>query len=130
MVETLKRYAKAGEPLAVWGWASALYVDSGMVQATREGQTQPQINPGKWRSYFRQRYVDDLLASNAPVFVDAVGPGNYISSRRYAHESMPVLEKKIATAYTFIAEIGSVRVYVHNDRLQSLHQLSPSVGLH
>ena len=116
-------HASRGEALAIWGWYSAVYVDTGMYQATREGQTQPQINPGRWQGYFLQRYLNDFVASDAPVFVDTIGPGTLgkqFSDRKVAHESFPPLRSLIAERYTLAKEIGGARVYVRNDRLRQV----------
>ncbi|MEO7700409.1 MAG: hypothetical protein ABIZ04_14390 [Opitutus sp.] len=117
---TIRQYAHSGEPLGVWGWASALYIDTGMYQATREGQTQPQINAGRWRSYFLKRYMEDLNASDPPVFVDTVGTGNYMVHRSRAHESFPSLTEFLDRRYTFVEELGGMRIYVRKDRLLNL----------
>jgi hypothetical protein len=107
---------KNGEPVAVWGWRSAIYVDTGTIQATREGQTQPQMNGGAWRGYFLERYLEDFRRSNPVLFIDAVGPGNYISDRASSHESFEKLAALVRSRYTFLEEIDHARVYVRNDQ--------------
>lgn len=126
LLETVQHYAARNEGLAIWGWYPTLYVDSGMYQATRDGQTQPQINPGRWRAFFRSRYMQDLTASNAAVFVDSVGPGNIIGDRRYAHESFPALDQWIDQHYSLVQEFSGFRIYIRNDRFEAARPLPPS----
>jgi hypothetical protein len=90
-----------------------------MIQATREGQTEPQIRPGKWQTYFRKRYMDDLVASDPRLFADTVGPENYIADRNHAHESFAHLAEWLEQRYTLIRELGGTRIYLRKDRAQS-----------
>ena len=41
VTKTILKYASPGESMAVWGWASELYVDTGLRQATRSGVMGP-----------------------------------------------------------------------------------------
>lgn len=118
LIETLRTYTTPGEALAIWGWRSSLYVEAGLRQATRQGQSEHQIYDGPRKPYFLRRYFDDLTASNPPVFVDAVGPGNFLfEDRRRAHESFPPLRDWVRLHYTLVVDAGGTRVYVRNDRL-------------
>lgn len=37
IAKNILKYASPGESMAVWGWASELYFDTGLIQATRAG---------------------------------------------------------------------------------------------
>jgi hypothetical protein len=115
--EGIASFARPGEPLAVWGWRSSLYVFTGLPQATRQAHTEMQLKRGVWQRYFLRRYFEDFCAANPPVFVDAVGPGNFrFEDRAQAHESFPLLRDLIKARYTFVSEIAGTRVFVRNDR--------------
>lgn len=126
LADIIKACGNPGEPLGIWGWRSALYVDTGMIQATREGQTEPQMKPGKWQAYFRQRYLDDLIASDPRVFVDTVGSENFIADRNHAHESFARLAEWLERHYTFVRELSGVRIYVRKDQAQPTPLLGES----
>jgi hypothetical protein len=79
-----------------------------------------QILPGPWQRYFLQCYYEDFRAANPPVFVDAVGPGNFqFQDRAWAHEAFPPLRAWVQSHYSLVADIGGTRVYARNDRLAS-----------
>jgi hypothetical protein len=94
------------------------YVESGLRQATRDANTSGSIFFSPFHDYAREIYLGDLRKSAPPVFVDAVGPGNfYLNDRRLAHDAIfPELAAYIRENYTRVAEIGGSRIYVRNDR--------------
>jgi hypothetical protein len=96
-----------------------LWVETGMTQATRDGQTSRQIEPHTRRDYYRARFMQDLQQSKPPVFVDAVGQGNFVYEDRAesGHETFPALRDYIDTNYHLLRELNGTRIYVRNDRL-------------
>jgi hypothetical protein len=116
--EILRR-ASPGERLAIWGWMPMFWVETGLLQATRDGNSQRQSDPYRYRDYFRARYLRDLSRTRPPVFIDAVGVGNlyYENRAKIAHETFPELRDYIADNYHLVQDVGGTRVYVRNDRL-------------
>ena len=115
----LRKYAQAGEALGIWGFMPNFYVEAGLRQATRDAHSQAEILDSPYYDYFRERYLADLRRSSAPVFVDAIGPGNYMfQSRSVAHDAIfPELAAYIRAHYTLVSELQGSRIYVRNDRL-------------
>jgi hypothetical protein len=112
LVALIKSLSSPGESLGLWGWRSALYIETGLYQATREAHTASQFVAGRWQGYYLRRYYHDLVASFPPVFVDTAGPGNFhFSNRTMGHEIYPQLSDWIDRNYQFVAEIDGVRVY-------------------
>lgn len=112
------KYAHPDESLAMWGWEPRLYVETQLRQATREAHTVRQAEASPQRDYYRRRFVRDFVAARPPVFVDAVGEGNFIMQDRLAlgHETLPELQALIAEQYHLVADREGFRVYVRNDR--------------
>jgi hypothetical protein len=119
VAKVLGRYAQPGEALGMWGWMSSYYVETKLHQATREAHSYAEITDCPYRDYFRRRYLADLQRSAPPVFVDAVGPGNfYFQSRRFAPEAIfPELAAYLRAHYSQVAELQGSRIYVRKDRL-------------
>lgn len=116
------------EPLAMWGWRCSLYVEAGRRQATRQAHTEAQIYESRLQGYFLQRYLADFEAANAPVFADAVGPGNFaFTSPRFAHEVFPALREIIRARYTLVTALDGTRIYARNDRLLALKGALPLI---
>ena len=126
LVALVRAYSNPGEPLAVWGWRCALYVEAGRPQATRQAQTEAQIYPSTLQPYFLRRYLEDFQAANPPVFADAVGPGNFAYvNRERAHESFPPLRAWVRARYTLVADLDGTRLFVRNDRLDAVKSVPP-----
>lgn len=127
LAELVRRFSARDEPLAIWGWRSSLYVEAGRRQATRQAHTEAQIYAGRWQRYFLQRYLEDFQAANPPVFVDAVGPGNFaFEAPQFAHEAFPPLREWVRTHYTLVAPLDGTRLFVRNDRLAAAKLALPS----
>ena len=114
IAKTILKYASPGESMAVWGWASELYVDTSLVQATRDSASVWQILPGSLQEYFLKRYTDDLINSNAKLFVDAVAPRMFGFQDRetHGHEVFPEIARVIKENYRLVDEVQGVRIYL------------------
>ncbi len=115
------------EALAMWGWRCSLYVEAGRRQATREAHTEAQIYENPYQRYFLRRYLEDFQRSDPPLFVDAVGPGNFaFENRDRAHEAFPPLRAWVQTHYALIGEVDGTRLYLRNDRVAAARLALPS----
>ena len=114
----LTRYAKPGDLMAVWGWAPDYYVHTETIMATRDAQTSYQIKPGKYREYFRQRFMRDLTQNPPSVFIDAVAPGAFIFDDRATDgmETFPALASFVREHYALKEEINGVRIFVRENQ--------------
>jgi len=114
IAKTILKYASPGESMAVWGWASELYVDTGLVPAIRDSVSLWQIKPGSLQEYFLQRYAEDFINSNAKLFVDAVAPRMFFFTDRetQGHEVFPEIAKVINENYRLVDEVQGVRIYI------------------
>ena len=127
LTQLIRQLSDSGEPIAIWGWRSSLYVESARPQATRQAHSGAQIATGPLQSYFLRRYLEDFQRADPPVFIDAVGPGNFVfEDRNRAHESFPPLRAAIAARYTYVVTLGGARLYVRHDRLP---RLDPAAAL-
>ncbi len=117
--QEILRHANAGETLGIWGWAPRFWVETGLIRATRDGNNARQINPPRYRQYFRARFIRDLVKSQPPVFIDAIGPGNFMFEDRaeYGHETFPELGEYIEKNYYLARDVEGSRIYLRNDRL-------------
>jgi len=96
-----------------------LWVETRMIQATRDGQTSRQLESHPRREYYRARFIEDLRRAAPPVFVDAVGPGSFVYEDRAesGYETFPALRDYIDNNYHLLREINGARIYLRNDRL-------------
>ena len=127
LLRTIVKHGRPSESMAIWGWAPRLYVMTGLIPATRDPHAQRQVEHGPQREYYRQRFLRDMLAANPPVFVDAVGAGQFGYSDRgfLGHETFPSLAVHISANYQLVRDIDGARVYVSKQRISDLS--SPSV---
>lgn len=121
----VRTLTQPGEALGVWGWRSSLYVETGLIQATRQAHTESLLIAGPSQSYYLRTYAEKLAAAPPPVFVDAVGPGNFrFEDRAVAHELMPFLRQWIAEHYILVSDQDGCRFYVRRDRPSAPPQVS------
>jgi len=112
------KYADPGERLAIWGWANIYYVETHMIQGTREPHTERQIRKSELKEYYLQRYVSDLAVNKPTVLIDAVGKdrSNFRDRKTEGHENFPLVKNLIDSLYLFAAEIEDVRIYVLKEK--------------
>jgi hypothetical protein len=112
-------HALAGrdDSLGVWGWATNLYVETGLPQATRDALSAWSILPGELRDYHRKIYLEDLRQNQPALFVDAVGPGAYAFESRqlHSHENFPELADYIGHHYVLVRDVIEARIYARKD---------------
>lgn len=113
LTQAVLNYGSPGEYMAVWGWVPELYVETGLVQATRDGHSFWQISPSVLQPYYIRRFVNDLSNSKAKLFVDAVSTEMFAFHNRktQGHEAFPEVKKFVQENYTLIDEVTGVRIY-------------------
>ncbi len=113
------KYTKPDEPLAVWGNGSRFHLETKLVQATRWNFTLFEPYSPSQKSFLHQEYLKDMKQSKVPVFVDS-----YINQERacHGHETVPKIGSWIKENYTKVSDIDQNRIYVRNDRYQSLNE--------
>ena len=122
----LHALAGRGDTLGLWGWACYLHVESGLPQATRDGNTLWSIESNPQQAYHRAVYLADLKKSAPAVFVDAVGLGAFHFNNRsvQAHETFPELANYIRENYSLVVDLTDTRIYARKG-LARLRDLDP-----
>ncbi len=112
------RHATPGERLAIWGWMPTFWVETGLLQGTRDGNCYRQIEPSPDRDFYRARFLADLQRNQPRVFADAVGGDNQMYQDRaaQAHDTFSALRDYIATNYRLVGDVAGTRIYVRSDR--------------
>ncbi len=119
--------AGPADTLGIWGWAGYLYVESGLPQATRDGNTLWSIVPNAQQDYHRAAYLADLKKNAPAVFVDAVGQGAFTFEYRavQAHENFPELADYLRKNYTLVIDLLDARIYARHG-LATLAEMNPA----
>ncbi len=122
IVQQIRNYANANEPLVVWGWRCDYYVGAQMIQGTAENHSERCVFISPMTSVYQQRYLKNFLHTRPPVFVDAVGLENHwLNDRKtQGHEIIPPLAEHIKTHYRYMGIFNDARLYVRNDRVQKV----------
>ena len=121
VVKAIKKYAKPGEKLAVWGWRCDYYVQAQMPQGVAENHTIRSTFTHPMLNVYQQRYVKDFIRSFPPVFVDAVGSQNlWMTDRKtQGYEIIKPLGEFVAAHYQYVGMINDTRIYVRLDRIKT-----------
>lgn len=125
--QVLRHWHQPGARLALWGWLSYAYVESGLPQATQDTVSQWCILEVPQRKYYQATFLSDMRRNRPEVFVDAVGPGSpYFHNRAtQAHEIYPALADYVREHYRLVVDLNLARVYVRTDVLEK-HPLPDS----
>ncbi len=113
-------YASPGEKMIIWGFASFYYVESGLIQGTREADTLRQIVETPQQPYFLERFLADMKASRAPVFIEVIDGCLLKNRKTQGHDAFPEVSTLVNKLYREVAEIDSVRIYISKERLINL----------
>ncbi|MEO7415377.1 MAG: hypothetical protein ABIZ81_18685, partial [Opitutaceae bacterium] len=113
LADIVRLYAGPTSRMAIWGWLPSLYVETGVPQGTRDGNTSWAMMPSPHRQYYLQRFLADLERNAPDLFVDAVGFGSrfYPDRAQAGHESFPALQSYIIDHYQLAADGGYARIY-------------------
>lgn len=118
----VRQFTQPGDTLAIWGWSPRVHLETGLPQATRDGNSFRQIEESTQRdNYYRPRYLSDFARNRPTVFVDAVGPGffRYFDRPRWGHETFPALSAYVQSEYRLQVDVFGARVYVRRDLITS-----------
>jgi hypothetical protein len=114
----ITRYTHPNEKMAVWGWNTPLFVDTQLLQGTRDGHTHYHMSPIKLQDYYQERYVSDLERNKPKVVVEtfkgysalvfgAEGRGTF------GLENYPIVYDYVKKHYDLKEDIdGMTRVFV------------------
>jgi hypothetical protein len=109
IAEEVKALAKdhSVRSLAIWGWAPAVYVRTGIPPATRDAIGVYVITPGPFVAYFRHRFVRDLRDNRPDVFMDTVSSSQFIFtwSENDGYESDAELQDFIDRNYVLTRQL-------------------------
>jgi hypothetical protein len=114
LADIIRTSAPPGARLAIWGWIPGLFVQSGLPQGTRDGNSAAAIMASAQRDYYRQRFLADLRRNRPAFFVDAVGPGApfFTDRAQLGHESFPELANYVRETYRLVLDARYARLYV------------------
>jgi len=104
--------------IAVWGWTADPYLGSGRVPATRDlNLFYFFLAPPEITSYYRARFLQDMLASPAELFIDAVGPVSWFVSDpvKYRYEQFPEIAAFINQSYVHLTDRYGYRYFLRRD---------------
>ncbi|HEV7349241.1 hypothetical protein [Telluribacter sp.] len=114
----ISRYARPNEKMATWGWNTPLFVDTGLLQGTRDGHTHYHMSPIKLQSYYLERYVEDLKRNKPKVVVETFQGYSALTfgadgRGEFGLENYPVVYNYVKEHYELKADIdGKTRVFV------------------
>jgi hypothetical protein len=114
IAKAILKHAPTGGSLLVWGWAPELYVDTGLIQATKSGNLFYEIEPNPRQPYFLKEFSGLFMNSKPDIFVDAVAPGMFFFHDRKTggFDAFPEVAGIVNKYYTLADEVQGVRIFV------------------
>ena len=112
-VAVIDSLTQPGDRVAIWGWASPLWIASRTLPGTRDVHTARQLMPGDMQPYFINRFARDLDERQPILFVDAVARISHFSDvDRYGFHNYKPVAEIVQRDYTLVGEADDVRIYV------------------
>jgi hypothetical protein len=113
--EFISRYAFPGEKMAIWGWKTDLYIQTGLTLGTRYGDSFHQLTKTNLQPYYISNYLLDLKSNKPKIFVDAITPRSFFFNEiNDRHENYSEIDTYIKGNYKKIGEIDQIRIYIRD----------------
>jgi hypothetical protein len=115
--QTILRYASQNESMAIWGWEPRIYIETGIIPATRNvalgGVSGPQ------QQFYVRQFADDLLKSRAGLFIDATAGFAKIWEKvtgipPQSPEDLPDVAIILKKYYTLVDDVQGFKIYVRH----------------
>jgi hypothetical protein len=101
-----------GERVAIWGWASPLWITSRTLPGTRDIHTARQLMPSVMQPYFVERFANDLIERKPAWFIDvAAWVRQFSDITRYGHHNYERVANVVEQNYELVAELDRARIY-------------------
>ncbi|WP_165933491.1 glycosyltransferase family 39 protein [Arundinibacter roseus] len=114
----ISTYTQPNEKMAIWGWNTPLFIDTQLLQGTRDGHTHYHMHPIKLQDYYLERYVKDLIQNQPTVLVETfIGYSALIfgaeGRKKFGLENYPVVYDYVKTHYDLKEDVnGQTRIFV------------------
>lgn len=116
IVEEIKQVSSAGERLAIWGYGTFLYSETGLLMGTRDTQTHRHILTPAQQEYYLNRYLQDMQRLQPELFVDTIKKDGWLfNSEEHRFIYYPQLKEYINYNYTFYKEINGAEIFIRKD---------------
>ena len=112
IVQYLRDNGSANDRLALWGWESCIYSDTGLIMATRESQTQRQMFSVAQQDYYLNRYLEDISEVKPRFFLDTTKRNDWILNyEKHNFTNYPVLESFVDQNYHLVMKSDGMQLY-------------------
>ncbi len=121
-MRAIEDYTKPNDKMAIWGWNTPLFVETGLLQGTRDGHTHYHMTPIALQNYYLNRYRSDLERNNPEIFVETFSGYSALvfgsdGRKQYGIENYPIIYDFLKSHYELKADIdGQTRIFVRKFR--------------
>ena len=115
---TIEQFTDPNDKMAVWGWNTPIFLETGLLQGTRDGHTHYHMSPIPLQKYYINRYRSDLERNRPEVIVETfAGYSSLVfgadGRKEFGLEHFPVIFSYVKTHYELKADIdGQTRIFV------------------
>jgi len=112
IVQYLRNNGRTNDRLALWGWESCIYSDTGLIMATRESQTQRQMFSVAQQDYYLNRYLEDISEVKPRFFLDTTKRNDWILNyKKHNFTNYPELKFFIEQNYFLVMKSDGMQLY-------------------
>jgi hypothetical protein len=115
--QTILKYASKNGSMAIWGWDSKIYVETGIIQATRYADSAGQMFSNPRQQYYVRQFADDLLKSKAGLFIESTAGfakiwEAYTGVPQQSPEDFPDVAIILKKYYKLVDDVQGFKIYV------------------
>ena len=110
-------HASQYKSMAIWGFYSAIYVETGIIPATRYPNSGFQMFPNPNKQYYVRQYADDLLKSKTDLFIYTTAgflPNmeRLFGKPHQSPEDFPEIASILKKYYKLVVDQPGVKIYI------------------
>jgi hypothetical protein len=115
--QTILKYASQNGSMAIWGWDSKIYVETGIIPATRYVDSVGQMFSNPRQQYYVRQFADDLLKSKAALFIESTAGfakiwEKYVGIPQQSPEDFPDVAIILKKYYKLVDDVQGFKIYV------------------
>jgi hypothetical protein len=118
VTRVIEANSKPNDKMAVWGWNTPMFIETGLLQGTRDGHTHYHMSPITLQQYYINRYLSDLKRNQPQLVVETFSGYSALvfgkdGRKEFGFEHFPTIYQYIQQHYVLKADVeGHTRIFV------------------
>ncbi|HXA00995.1 MAG TPA: hypothetical protein VNW99_03350 [Cytophagaceae bacterium] len=116
VAQTINKYGKGNDGMAIWGWMPGLYVQTGLINGTRYGDCYHQFTKSRMQQYYLDKYLEDLKKNKPLIFADAITSYSYgPNAAEFKYQNFPNIRDYVEAHYRKAEVAEEIEIFIRKD---------------